>query len=109
MFCPDCNQHYDSGKFCPECGTTLVDDAPASSGAAFGIGDYAAIEGGIHLSDSHNVHHEDRSVHNITHTNSTVNNVTNVAAQKTAHELQQEHKTAYLTACKRAYEDNVLE
>ena len=109
MFCPNCNQHYDSGKFCPECGTTLVDDAPASSGAAFGVGDYAAIEGGIHLSDSHNVHHEDRSVHNITNTTSTVNNITQVSAQKTAHELQQEHKTAYLTACKRAYEDNVLE
>lgn len=109
MFCPNCNQHYDSGKFCPECGTTLVDDAPASSGAAFGVGDYAAIEGGIHLSDSHNVHHEDRSVHNITNTNSTVTNITQVSAQKTAHELQQEHKTAYLTACKRAYEDNVLE
>ena len=109
MFCPDCNQHYDSGKFCPKCGTTLVDDAPASSGAAFGVGDYAAIEGGIHLSDSHNVHHEDRSVHNITNTTSTVNNITQVSAQKTAHELLQEHKTAYLTACKRAYEDNVLE
>ena len=109
MFCPNCNQHYDSGKFCPECGTTLVDDAPASSGAAFGVGDYAAIEGGIHLSDSHNVHHEDRSVHNITNTTSTVTNITQVSAQKTAHELQQEHKTAYLTACKRAYEDNVLE
>ena len=109
MFCPDCNQHYDSGKFCPECGTTLVDDAPASSGAAFGVGDYAAIEGGIHLSDSHNVHHEDRSVHNITNTTSTVNNITQVSAKKTAHELLQEHKTAYLTACKRAYEDNVLE
>ena len=109
MFCPNCNQHYDSGKFCPECGTTLVDDAPASSGAAFGIGDYAAIEGGIHMSDSHNVHNEDRSVHNITNTTSTVTNITQVSAQKTAYELQQERKTIYLTACKRAYEDNVLE
>ncbi len=109
MHCPDCNQHYDSGKFCPECGTTLIDDAPASSGAAFGIGDYAAIEGGIHLSDSHNVHHEDRSVHNITNTTSTVNNITQVAAQKTDSELLQERKTTYLNACKRAYEDNVLE
>ena len=109
MFCPDCNQHYDSGKFCPECGTTLIDDAPASSGAAFGVGDYAAIEGGIHLSDSHNVHHEDRSVHNITNTTSTVNNITQVAAQKTDSELLQERKTTYLNACKRAYEDNVLE
>ena len=109
MFCPNCNQHYDSGKFCPECGTTLVDDAPASSGAAFGVGDYAAIEGGIHMSDSHNVHNEDHSVHNITNTTSTVNNVTNVAAQKTEYELQQERKTTYLNACKRAYEDNVLE
>ena len=25
MYCPDCNQHFDSGKFCPECGTKLVE------------------------------------------------------------------------------------
>ena len=109
MYCPNCNQHFDSGKFCPECGVPLVEDAPAPSGASIGLGDYANIAGDIHLTDSHNVHNEDKSVHSITNTTSTVNNVTNVAAQKTEYELQQERKTTYLTACKRAYEDNVLE
>ena len=87
MHCPNCNQHYDNGKFCAECGVPLVDDAPTPSGAAFGVGDYAAIEGGIHLSDSHNVHNEDHSVHNISNTTSTVNNITQVTAQKSEIEL----------------------
>jgi len=61
------------------------------------------------VSDSHNVSNIDNSVHNITNTTSTVNNITQVAAQKTEMELLQERKTLYLNACKRAYEDNVLE
>ncbi len=61
------------------------------------------------MNDSHAVHNEDKSVHNITNTTSTVNNISNVAAQKTEMELLQEKKALYLTECKRAYEDNVLE
>ena len=110
MHCPNCNQHYDSGKFCAECGVPLVEDAPASTaGTAINLGDANAISGGVHLADSHNVHNEDHSVHNITNTTSTVNNITQMAAQKTELEVLQEHKAVYLNACKRAYEDNVLE
>ena len=61
------------------------------------------------MSDSHAVHNEDKSLHNITNTTSTVNNISNIAAQKTELELLQEHKTLFLNACKRAFEDNVLE
>ena len=107
MYCPNCKQEYD-GKFCPECGTKLI-EKPADSGVSLNLGDANAISGGIHLADSHNVHNEDRSVHNISNTTSTVNNITQVSAQKTEMELLQERKTLYLNACKRAYEDNVLE
>jgi hypothetical protein len=108
MYCPNCNQEYD-GKFCPECGTKLIEN-PVSSGVALNLsGDANAISGGIHMADSHNVHNEDRSVHTITNTTSTVNNITQVAAQKSEMELLQEKKAIYLTECKRAYEDNVLE
>lgn len=107
MYCPNCKQEYD-GKFCPECGTKLI-EKPATSGVSLNLGDANAISGGLHVSDSHAVHNEDRSVHNITNTTSTVNNITQVSAQKTELELLQERKTQFLNACKRAYEDNVLE
>lgn len=107
MYCPNCKQEYD-GKFCPECGTKLI-EKPATSGVSLNLGDANAISGGLHVSDSHAIHNEDRSVHNITNTTSTVNNITQVSAQKTEIELLQEHKTQFLNACKRAYEDNVLE
>lgn len=107
MYCPNCKQEYD-GKFCPECGTKLI-EKPAASGVSLNLGDANAISGGLHVSDSHAVHNEDRSVHNITNTTSTVNNITQVSAQKTEMELLQERKTQFLNACKRAYEDNVLE
>ena len=106
MYCPNCNEEY-SGKFCPECGAKLI-EKPAG-GFNLNLGDANAISGGVHLADSHNVHNEDRSVHNITNTTSTVQNITNIAAQKTEAEMLQERKEAYLNACKRAYEDNVLE
>ena len=107
MYCPNCKQEYD-GKFCPECGTKLI-EKHIDSGVSVNLGDANAISGGLHVSDSHNVHNEDKSVHNITNTTSTVNNITQVSPQKTEMELLQEKKALYLTECKRAYEDNVLE
>ena len=107
MYCPNCKQEYD-GKFCPECGTKLI-DKPATSGVSLNLGDANAISGGLHMSDSHDVTNVDNSVHNITNNTSTVNNITQVSAQKTEREILQEHKTQFLNACKRAYEDNVLE
>ena len=108
MYCPNCKQEYE-GKFCPECGTKLIENPSGESGVSLNLGDANAISGGLHVSDSHAVHNEDKSVHNITNTTSTVNNISNVAAQKTEMELLQEKKALYLTECKRAYEDNVLE
>ena len=107
MYCPNCKQEYE-GKFCPECGTKLI-EKPAMSGVSLNLGDANAISGGLHVSDSHAVHNEDNSVHNITNTTSTVNNITQVSAQKTEMEVLQEKKAIYLNECKRAYTDNVLE
>lgn len=112
MICPKCKTKYPSGhKFCPTCEDEngmpirLVDEQQTSGGFNINLGDANAISGGVNLSDSHNVHNEDKSVHNI----SNVSNITNVAAQKTDMELLQEKKNLYLNECKRAYEDNVLE
>ena len=108
MYCPNCKQEYD-GRFCPDCGTKLIEKPAVSGGVNLQLGDANAISGGLHVSDSHDVSNIDNSVHNITNTTSTVNNITQVSAQKTEMELLQERKTLYLNACKRAYEDNVLE
>jgi len=109
MYCPNCRKEYD-GNFCPECGMRLI-EKPISQGRSVNVnlGDANAISGGLHISDSHDVSNIDNSVHNISNTTSTVNNYTQVAAQKTEMELLQERKKLYLHACKRAYEDNVLE
>ena len=90
MYCPNCKQEYD-GKFCPECGTKLI-EKPSTSGVSLNLGDANAISGGVHVSDSHAVTNIDNSVHNTTNNTSTVNNITNVEAQKTESELLQERK-----------------
>ena len=108
MYCPNCDKEY-TGKFCPECGTKLIERPAQPGGFNLNLGDANAISGGVHLSDSHNVHNEDKSVHTITNTTSNVTNITQVVAQKTDIEILQEKKAVYLNECKRAFEDNVLE
>lgn len=107
-YCPKCNIERDGG-FCPDCGTRLIEKPEANDIPGINLGDGNAISGGLNVNASKSIHNEDRSVHNIQNTTSTVNNIQNVAAQKTEMELLQERKTLYLNACKRAYEDNVLE
>ena len=107
-YCPNCNIERDGG-FCPDCGTPLIEKPVANDIPGINLGDGNAISGGLNVNASKSIHNEDRSVHNIQNTTSTVNNIQNVAAQKTEMELLQERKTLYLNACKRAYEDNVLE
>ena len=108
MYCPNCKKEYD-GRFCPECGTQLIELPDSRGNFNLNLGDANAISGGIHLADSHNIHNEDKSVHNVTNNTSTITNITQVSARKTELELLQEHKISFLNACKRAYEDNVLE
>ena len=110
MYCPNCKQHFENGKFCPDCGVPLVEEArqQSSSGISLNLGDANAISGGLHVADSHDVTNVDNSVHNITNNTSTVNNIS-VAAQKTESEILQERKIEFMEAVKMAYADGVLE
>lgn len=92
MHCPKCNEHYDTGKFCAECGVPLVEDAPpsAASGASINLGDANAISGGIHV-DSHN------TITSIVH-----------ERQKHVEEIRQQKVNQYKILCERVYEDGVM-
>lgn len=70
MYCPNCNKEYD-GKFCPECGTKLI-DKPSASGFNINLGDANAISGGVNVESTTNIQNVDNSVTNI---DNTVNNI----------------------------------
>jgi hypothetical protein len=97
MYCPNCKKEYD-GRFCPECGSQLIEIPNCQGSFNLNLGDANAISGGIHMTDSHNVHNEDKSVHN----------TYQVAAQKTELELLQEHKVQFLDLCRKVYADGIL-
>lgn len=106
MYCPNCNKEYE-GKFCPECGTKLI-EKPSAGGLNINLGDANAISGGINLHDSHDVTNVDNSVHNITNTSNVVNNITTVERQKTASEELQEKKMQFNLLLEEIFEDGVM-
>ena len=105
MYCPNCKEHSDD-KYCPKCGTMLIDE-PQTAGLTFGVGDGTAINGSINVAhtDSHNSY--DQRVINTSNVSNTITNIQE--RQKSEIELMQERKNLFFNACKRAYEDNILE
>ena len=107
MYCPNCKQEYD-GKFCPECGTKLI-EKPATSGVSLNVGDAAAISGGLHVSDSHDVHNIQNTSNTTIDNSQTVNNKTVYEAQKTKAEIQQENENLFLQAVQERFSDGLLD
>lgn len=90
MYCPNCKRNFD-GKFCPECGTKLIEE-PSADGININLGDANAISGGINLHDSHDVQNVDNSVQNtniVTTDNSTNTHIV-YEAQKSGEQLHAE-------------------
>ena len=94
-----------NGKFCPECGTKLIEKP--SNGFNLNLGDANAISGGVNLQDSHDVHNIDNSTYSTV--NNTVNNITNVAGNKTEMELLQERKNQFSEQVNIFLSDNELQ
>lgn len=91
MYCPNCNQEYD-GKFCPECGTKLIEKSVTpnigGSGVNINLGDANAISGGVHV----------------------VNNTTYVQErEKSATEIEQEHRIQFMNLCEEVFEDAIID
>ena len=91
MYCPNCKQEYD-GKFCPECGTKLIEkhavDENVSMGVNINLGDANAISGGVHV----------------------VNNTTYVQErEKSVAEIEQDHRIQFMNLCDEVFEDGIIE
>lgn len=55
--CPICHKKYEAGKFCLDCGISLIEDQPTQQqvggGFSLNLGDANAISGGVNMSDNH--------------------------------------------------------
>ena len=98
MYCPNCKKEF-SSKFCPECGTKLV-ELPAEKDISLCISDDAAIVGGVSVthSDSHNTtSYDQRTIYNL------ANNIS-----KSAEELKLERTQQFMECCKQSIRDGIL-
>ncbi len=103
MYCPNCKQEF-PGKFCPECGTKLV-ESPKQNDFGVNISDDAAIMGGVNVTrnESHNTTNYDHRVIN-------TSNVTNIVErQKTDAELRNERNIKFMELCKEVFKDGLLD
>ena len=106
MYCPNCKQEYD-GKFCPECGTKLF-EKPAASGVSLNLGDANAISGGLHVSDSHDVHNIQNTSNTTIDNRSSVDNGNNPKIQKLLEEVEMESAKAEKVAIANARKNTLV-
>ena len=93
MYCPNCKEEF-TGKFCPECGTKLI-EAPVQNDVSLNISDNAAIVGGVNVNRS--------ETHNTTKYVNTV-----VERQKSEAELMQERKQQFMQCCRQVLRNGLL-
>ena len=100
MYCPNCKKEFQS-KFCPECGTKLI-DAPSQNDINLNLSDKAAVVGGVNVTrnDSHNTTSYDQR---IISTSNVINNTTKSDAQ-----LHNESVQQFLEFCKRVFRNGLL-
>ena len=89
MYCPNCKQEF-PGKFCPECGTKLI-EKPAQNDINVGLGGDAAVVGGINIQKT--------ETHNTTNI---------VERQKSEAELYNERIQQFMECCKQVFRNGLL-
>ena len=93
MYCPNCKQEF-PGKFCPECGTKLI-EKPAQNDISVGLGGNAAVVGGINI--------------NKTETHNTTSYIENIVERpKSEGELHKEHIQKFMERCKQVFRNGLL-
>ncbi len=104
MYCPNCKEEF-PGKFCPECGTKLV-EVPKQNDYGVNISDDATIMGSVNVTrnESHNSTSYDQRVIN---NSSVTNNI--VERAKSDAELRNERNIKFLELCKQAFSDGLLD
>ncbi len=101
MYCPECKQEF-SGKFCPECGTKLI-EASSQNDINLNLSDNTAVLGGLNVTrnDSHNTTNFDQRIIN---TSNIINNITKSNAQ-----LHQETVQQFLEYCRQTFSGGLLD
>ena len=101
MYCPECKQEF-SGKFCPECGTKLI-EVSSQNDINLNLSDNTAVLGGVNVTrnDSHNTTNFDQRIIN---TSNIINNITKSNAQ-----LHQETVQQFLEYCRQTFSGSLLD
>lgn len=110
MYCKNCNKEYE-GKFCPECGTKLIEKPSANGLTVDGSGN--AID--LHTTNQTITH--DNSVRHDSHNDNSqhydqrgmIQAGTYYAAQTTEQDVVLKKEDRYRAACRRVYEDFVID
>ena len=87
MYCPNCKTRKE-GRFCPDCGTQLIEEIEQSqlNAVNLSLGDANAISGGVHVTNTTNI----------------------VERTKTDNELLHDNEKKFINQCKRCIEDFVI-
>ena len=101
MYCPECKQDF-PGKFCPECGTKLI-EVSSQNDINLNLSDNTAVLGGVNVTrnDSHNTTNFDQRIIN---TSNIINNITKSNAQ-----LHQETVQQFLEYCRQTFSGGLLD
>ena len=102
MYCPECKQDF-PGKFCPECGTKLI-EVSSQNDINLNLSDNTAVLGGLNVTrnDSHNTTNFDQRIINTS--NIINNNITKSNAQ-----LHQETVQQFLEYCRQTFSGGLLD
>lgn len=112
--CPICHKKYEAGKFCLDCGISLIEDQSTQQqvggGFSLNLGDANAISGGVNMSDNHSTNNNTVNTSNVDSHNviNTTNHITQIEREKRPEEIRRENMITFRKACQDAFVNGVL-